>query len=113
MIELTTDSFDAEVLHEENPVMIDFWGPACRPCLGLMPTVERTAAQFEGRLKVAKVNAAQNRRLCINLKVMSLPTFLIFSGGKEVDRLTGEVAPKQVEELAARWGGGDRPTGTL
>jgi len=107
-VEVTKDSFETEVLAEEKPVLLDFWGPACKPCLGLMPTVERIAEKYDGKLKVAKVNAAQNRRLCINLKVMSLPTFLVFSGGEEVDRLSGEVTAEDVEKLAARWADGGR-----
>jgi thiol-disulfide isomerase/thioredoxin len=103
LLEVTTDTFEKEVVEHPGPVLVDFWGPACRPCLGLMPVVEEVSRRYDGRLKVVKVNAAQNRRLCINLRVMSLPTFLVYRGGQEVERLTGEVAREAVEDLAARW----------
>lgn len=109
MQEVTTETFDQEVRDWSGPVLVDFWGPACRPCLGLMPVVEEVAQRYDGRLKVVKVNAAQNRRLCMNLRVMSLPTFLVFKDGQEVERLTGEVTAEAVQELAAKWAGEGAP----
>ena len=70
--------------------MVDFWGPQCRPCLALMPAVERLEKQYEGRIKVTKLNAAENRMLCAKLRVMSLPTYLFYKDGVETNRLTGE-----------------------
>ena len=89
-IELNRDSFESEVLASKEPVLIDFWGPQCKPCLALMPSVERIEKEYTGRLKVAKVNAVENRMLCAKLRVMGLPTFLFYKGGEEVKRLTGE-----------------------
>ncbi len=91
MIDVTRDSFEAEVRQANEPVLIDFWGPRCGPCLALMPVVEELAQQYNGRLKIVKVNAQENRRLCVELKVMSLPTFLFFTQGQEAGRLTGDV----------------------
>jgi thioredoxin 1 len=88
--ELTADTFDKEVLQADRPVLVDFWGPQCVPCLRLLPRVEALADKHAAWLKVAKVNAAQNRRLCLKLKVLSLPTFLVFNSGEEVGRLTGQ-----------------------
>jgi thioredoxin 1 len=89
-IELNRDSFEREVSTSKELVLIDFWGPQCKPCLALMPSVERIEKEYDGRLKVAKVNAAENRMLCAKLRVMGLPTFLFYRGGEEVKRLTGE-----------------------
>ena len=89
-IELNRDSFESEVLASKEPVLIDFWGPQCKPCLALMPSVERIEKEYDGRLKVAKVNAVENRMLCAKLRVMGLPTFLFYKGGEEIKRLTGE-----------------------
>jgi len=93
---VTTDTFEAEVRQATQPVLVDFWGPRCGPCLALMPLVEQLSEQFDGKLKVVKVNANENRRLCVQLKVMSLPTFLFFVHGQEVDRLTGDVKADQL-----------------
>ena len=90
MIELTRDNYDSEISSSKGPILVDFWGPQCKPCLALMPAVERIEKDYAGRLKVAKVNAAGNRMLCARLRVMGLPTFLFYKDGVETKRLTGE-----------------------
>ena len=89
-IEVNRDNFEPEVLESKEPVLVDFWGPQCRPCLALMPTVERLEKNYAGRLTVAKVNAVQNRMLCAKLRVLGLPTYLFYKDGNEVNRLTGD-----------------------
>ena len=90
MLVIDKDNFEAEVQQNSAPIVLDFWGPQCGPCLALMPDVEKLAAQYEGKVRIAKVNVAENRRLCISLKVMSVPSFLFFKGGEGVDRLAGD-----------------------
>jgi len=97
MIDVNSDGFEAEVSQSERPVLVDFWGPRCAPCLALMPFVEKLAEQFREELKVVKVNSMENRKLCIELKVMSLPTFLLFRGGQEVARKTGEITAGELQ----------------
>ena len=89
-IELSSDTFEEEVLNSEVPVLVDFWGPRCGPCLALMPKVEELETKYGETFKISKVDASQNKRMCLNLKVLGLPTFLIFKDGKEVDRLKGD-----------------------
>ncbi len=102
MEDLTTDTFESLVAQSPLPVIIDFWGPACQPCLALLPKVEALAQRHIGKLQVYKVNASQNRRLCIRLRVMGLPSFLLFKDGNEVARLTGEVNAEQVEQFMSQ-----------
>ena len=90
VIEVNRDNFEKEVVESEGPVLVDFWGPQCKPCLALMPTLEKLEKNYEGRLKVAKLNAAENRMLCAKLRVMGLPTFLFYKNGTEVNRLVGD-----------------------
>jgi thioredoxin 1 len=89
-IDLSSDTFEQEVLKSRVPVLIDFWGPKCAPCLALMPHVESLETQYGANFKIAKVDASKNRRMCLNLRVLGLPTFLIYKDGKEVTRLTGD-----------------------
>jgi len=89
-IELNRDNYEIEVLQSKEPVMVDFWGPQCRPCLALMPAVERLEQEYAGKIKVAKVNAVENRMLCARLRVLGLPAYLFYKGGVEINRLTGE-----------------------
>lgn len=98
--DLTQESFDQEVLQAQIPVLLDFWGPACKPCLALMPAVDRLAVQNAGQLKVMKVNSPQNRQLCIRLRVLGLPTFLLFHQGREIGRLSGQdISAQQVAQF--------------
>lgn len=90
MLEIDKDNFAQEVEQEAGPVVLDFWGPQCGPCLALMPDVEKLAEKYDGKIKFGKVNVAGNRRLCIQLKVMSVPTFLFYKGGECKERLTGD-----------------------
>lgn len=82
----------------EGTVLADFWGPDCEPCKALDPEVERMAEE-RPELRVAKVEAPNARRVSIDLKVMGLPTFLLFRDGEEVARLSDpELTPPQLEE---------------
>lgn len=98
MKEVDKETFETEVVNSELPVVVDFWGPQCVPCLALMPGVETLAGTYEGRAKVAKVEAQKNRRLCLSLKVLALPTFLFYKEGKEVSRLSGNNVSLQMIE---------------
>jgi thioredoxin 1 len=98
LVEVTQESFESEVQQSTLPVLVDFWGPRCVPCLGLMPVVEELAARYAGKVKFCKVNCAENRRLAIQLKVMSLPTFLFYKEGERVAELNGEFGQKEIEE---------------
>jgi len=89
-LELNRDNYEDEVFQSKEPVLVDFWGPQCRPCLALMPAVERLEKEYTSKIKVAKVNAAENRMLCAKLRVLGLPTYLFYRDGAEINRLAGE-----------------------
>ncbi len=82
--EATKDNF--RDLVSEGLVLVDLWGTSCQTCLALMPHVERLAEE-RPEVKVVKLEAPKARRLCMELKVMGLPAFLLFQDGEEVDRL--------------------------
>jgi len=89
--DLTRDSFPELVKESGTPVIIDFWGPQCRPCLALSPTFHDMAEAYPD-MKFLKAAAPSNRMLCVDLRVMSLPTFLCMVNGEEVGRLAGEIS---------------------
>jgi len=101
-IDVEADTFEKEVLQSELPVLVDFWGPQCAPCLALMPQVEKMGTTYGGKLKISKIDASKNRRLCLNLKVLGLPTFLFYKNGQEVDRLTGQALRFEEIEASAK-----------
>jgi thioredoxin 1 len=89
MLEVSSEGFAQEVLQSEKPVLVDFWGPRCTPCLALMPQVEKLESAYGDKVKIVKVDASKNRRLCLELKVLGLPTYLFYKNGQGVGRLTG------------------------
>ena len=93
-IEVSRDNFDSEVLESKEIVLLDFWGPLCKPCMALMPAVDELEKQYIGKIKIGKINASENRMLCAKLRVMGLPTFLLYKDKTEIQRLTGEQITK-------------------
>ena len=89
----TDDNFDKEVLQSSIPVMVDFWAEWCGPCRMLAPIVEEVAKEFNGKLKVGKLNVDDNPKSASRYNVMSIPTLVFFKQGKENARLIG-VTPK-------------------
>ena len=92
LTEVSGDTFQEEVLESSCPVVVDFWGPRCAPCLALMPQIDALAGEYQGKIKFCKVNSAKNRQLAAKLKVMALPTFLFYQEGALVAQLTGQEA---------------------
>ncbi len=84
----------------EGQVLVDVWGPDCQPCLRLMPHVEKLAEDSEGTLRVVKLEAPKARRLCMELRVMGLPAFLLFRDGAEVARING---PQVTADGLSQW----------
>jgi thioredoxin-like negative regulator of GroEL len=101
MIDADVDNFDE--LIREGPVLVDIWGPQCRPCLALMPAIEALAERYRGRVRVVKVKAPENRRICRDLRVAGLPAYLTMRDAVEVERLTSSATtPAEIEEAIER-----------
>jgi thioredoxin 1 len=97
-IDVTDDSFESEVLGSDVPVLVDYWAPWCGPCRMAAPVLEKIAGEYDGRLKVCKVNIDDNREIAMQYRIMSIPTMLLFKDGEMVDQITG-VAPNFESDL--------------
>ncbi len=95
--EITDQSFETEVLKSDVPTLVDFWAVWCGPCKQLAPTVDALADQYKGKLKVAKMDIDHHQIVPQQYGVRSIPTLLIFKGGKVVGQLVGAQPRSKVE----------------
>lgn len=97
-ITFTDDNFTTEVLQSDKPVLVDFWAVWCGPCKMIAPFVEELASELEGKAKVGKLDVDNNQESAIKYGVRSIPTVLIFKGGKVVDTIIGAVPKVQLKQ---------------
>ena len=97
-IVLTDQNFKEEILNSEVPALVDFWAPWCGPCKMIGPAIEEIANQYQGKIKVGKLNVDDAPVIASQYSIMSIPTLLIFKGGEIVDKIIGVVSKDQIEE---------------
>ncbi len=101
-ITITDDSFQSEVVKSTIPVLVDFWAVWCGPCRMVAPIVDELAVEYEGRVKVGKVDVDSEQKIASDYGIRSIPTLLIFKNGELADQIVGAVPKKQlVEKLEA------------
>lgn len=104
VVEFTDSNWKSEVLESADPVIVDFWAPWCGPCRMLAPTIEKLAGEFEGKVKIGKMNTDENQETPGGLRISAIPTVLVFHGGREVDRLVGVNTEKKFKDSLAKLG---------
>lgn len=92
--EFTDSNFDAEVVKSDKPVLVDFWAEWCGPCKVIGPVVAEIAGDYDGKVKVGKVDVDKNNQISMQYRITSIPSLLIFKDGDVVDSIVGSV-PKQ------------------
>lgn len=91
LVQVTDDDFATEIEQYDGLALVDFWATWCGPCQIIAPVVEQLATEYEGRLKVAKLDVDQNQRTTMRFNVRSIPSVLLFKGGKHVETVVGAV----------------------
>ena len=95
--EFTDSEFDTDVLNSSEPVLVDFWAPWCGPCRAIAPLIEELAGQYEGRVKIGKVNVDENPETAQRYDVMNIPTLILFKDGEIAERFMGLVPKSKLE----------------
>ena len=90
-VEFTAENFDSLALESDKPVVVDFWAEWCGPCRMLAPIVEEIAKEFDGQIKVFKLNTDENPNVASQYGIRSIPTLMVFKGGQKVDTVVGAV----------------------
>ncbi len=98
-LEVTDQTFEAEVLKSDQPVLVDFWAAWCGPCKMIAPTVEALASEYAGKAKVAKVNVDENQTIPTQYNVRGIPTLLLFKGGKVQEQIVGAASRDAIENM--------------
>jgi thioredoxin len=93
-VSINENDFSREVLEETIPTAVDFWAPWCGPCTMVAPILEEIAHEYQGKIKIVKINSDDNQNLSAQYSIQGIPTLVLFRDGREIDRLIG-VAPKE------------------
>ena len=99
VIHLSKDNFNEEVLESKVPVMVDFWATWCGPCKMLAPTVSEIADEYEGKVKVCKLDVDQAMDIAMSYGVASIPTLILFKDGEIVKKSVGVVSKTEIEAM--------------
>ena len=94
---VSDENFDTEVLQSELPVLLDLWAPWCGPCKAIAPTVEALAGEYDGKLKVVKLNVDDNPKTPANYNVRGIPNLILFKGGEVQEQIVGAVPRAKLE----------------
>ena len=96
---LTNKNFEAEVLKSEIPVLVDFFATWCGPCKMLAPVIEELAEKYEGKVKIRKVNVEEENELAMKYEVLSIPTLVLFKGGRVANTKIGLCSKSEIESM--------------
>ena len=99
VIELTDENFEAEVLKSDKPVLVDFWAEWCMPCKMLGPTIDKLARDYNGKVKVGKVDTDANRDVSMRFGISAIPTVILFKDGKIAQKFVGLRKEQEFKEV--------------
>ncbi len=99
VLEVTDSSFEEQVKKSDIPVLVDFWAPWCGPCRALAPVIDELASEFEGKVKIVKVNTDDNVQVAQEFRISGIPSLLFFNKGEPVEQMVGVQKKSTLVEL--------------
>jgi thioredoxin 1 len=102
LLHVTDENFDAEIMKSEVPAMVDFWAEWCGPCKMVGPVVEELAAQYQGKVKIAKMDVDKNRQTPAKFGIRNIPTLIFFKGGQVAQTIVGAQPKSHIEQELKR-----------
>ena len=102
IVTITDQNFETEVLKSDTPVLVDFWATWCGPCRAVAPVLEQLAEENDGKVRIAKLNVDENQQVAFQFQVSSIPTFILFKGGKMADRMLGAMPKNAFQSFIDR-----------
>jgi thioredoxin 1 len=101
-IQVTDGNFEQEVLKSPVPVLVDFWAPWCGPCRAMGPIIDELATEFEGKVKICKMNVDENSASPSRFGIRAIPTLILFKDGEAVEQSTGAVSKSSIKDMIAK-----------
>ena len=103
VLEVNDTTFDQEVKQSDVPVLVDFWAPWCGPCRALAPVIDELAAEYQGKVKVVKVNTDENINTAQQFRISGIPSLLLFKGGELAEQLVGAQPKAKLAEMLNKY----------
>jgi thioredoxin 1 len=97
--DFTDAAFESDVLKSDVPVLVDFWATWCGPCRQMTPTIDAVATEYDGRVKVGKLNVDEHNQTASRYNIRSIPTLLLFKGGEVVEQRVGAMGKSDVQKM--------------
>jgi len=97
-LEVNDVNFDEEVINSDLPVLVDFWAPWCGPCRALAPVIDELSEEYQGKVKIVKLNTDDNPNKAVQFRINSIPTMILFKDKKPVDMLVGALSKERIQE---------------